>query len=226
MDLLTFLFLDSNGKFQWASIAAFISLGVAIAAYLNNKKILNQQRELNEENFKGNIVAKARIDWIQEVRKKSVDFISSCHKLLAYMKNTEISDDKVIDGLKADIENNATLLILYFGPDKGKNKNNDFIIYLISLLSEKIINKENYYDKEHILELDDSIDVLRDFLRIYFKAEWKRANREIPAERVQSYLESHKYYRKIMKIYAYGFACHEEGVECFYSQLERKANQD
>ncbi|MDM0609999.1 hypothetical protein QTH09_03000 [Clostridium perfringens] len=241
--MLSHIFLDSNGQFQWASVAAItsiitalVSVYVAVNSHLNNKKsqklqrelndeALKLQRELNRDNFEGNIVAKARIEWIQEVRKKSVDFISACHKLLAYMKNGNVADFKVLEELKSNVESNATLLILFFGPDKGKNKNNDFIVYLIWLISGKLLNKDGYYDRQQILKMEDFIDVLRDFLRIYFKAEWKRANKEILDEEVQKYLEEDKYYRRIMNIYKSGLTCYDEWVENFYDQLEEETNK-
>ncbi|HII4422640.1 hypothetical protein ACSW94_10155 [Clostridium perfringens] len=241
--MLSHIFLDSNGQFQWASVAAItsiitalVSVYVAVNSHLNNKKsqklqrelndeALKLQRELNRDNFKGNIVAKARIEWIQEVRKKSVDFISACNRLFTYINNENTFDLKIVEELKSDVKRNATLLILYFGPDNGKNKNNDLIVYLIDLLSSKLLNKDGYYDKQHIILLEDYVDVLRDFLRIYFKAEWKRANREISDEEVQTYLEKNEYYVRIMNICERNLACYEEWVENFYDQLEEENNK-
>lgn len=221
------LFFNKDGDFQWSSITAIVGFLAIIISVFYNYKMIKQNKELNNSTFEGNIVSKSRIEWIQEVRNKSVDFIVSCYDFFRYIKvyDNEKDKEKIIE-LKSIIEKNATLLILYFGPDKGKNKNNDFIVYLIMLLSEKIINKEGYYDKKQILSLENQVDVLRDFLRIYFKTEWKRAKREISDEEVQKYLEEDMYYKRIMKIHEEGFACHEEVVNCFYSQLEDKLKQD
>ncbi|MDC4241966.1 hypothetical protein NE398_17670 [Clostridium tertium] len=219
-------FFDNSGNFNWSSIAALTAIGVAIISVCHNRKVLEQQKKLNDENFEGNIVSKARIEWIQEVRKKSVDFIATCHDFFRYAKSSNNENDKSkILELKSAIEKNATLLILYFGPDRGVDKNNDFIVYLITILSQKIINKDSYYDEEHILDLENQVDVLRDFLRIYFKAEWKRANREISDKEVQKYLETHKSYIRIMKLYESGLASHEESIDYFYSNLERDFTQ-
>lgn len=226
------IFFDNDGNFDWSSVAAMIAFFVGLMSIYNNKKTLKSQKEisdetlklqkeLNEQNFKGNVVSKARIEWIQEVRKKSVDFLTTCHNLLSYMKLKEYDEDKISE-LKSIIERDSTLLILYFGPGKDDNKNNDFIVYLITLLSNKIINEDNYYEKEHIIALEDEVYVLKDFLRIYLKAEWKRANGEIEETKVQQYLEGHKSYQKIIEIYKSGFSAHEEWVENFYSQLEKK----
>lgn len=223
---MTNIFLNEHGVFQWGSIVAIAAIVTLIVSCFENRKLLNHQKKLNDENFKGNIVSKARIEWIQEVRKKSVDFIAACYDYFRYAKlhNDKYDDEKIIE-LKNIIEKNATLLILYFGPDSGENKNNDFIVYLITTLSEKITNKDNWYSTEHILNLEKEVDVLKDFLRIYFKAEWKRANRELSDEKVQEYLENNKYYSKIMEVYKVGLICHEEWVDCFYEQIENDFNK-
>lgn len=218
------IFFDNYGNFQWACVAALISLIVGGISIYNNRKTLKLQKELNNQNFKGNIVSAARIEWIQEVRKISVDFISTCYDLI---RNTQFNEDesKILE-LKSSIEKSATLLILYFGPDEDNNKNNDFIVYLINLLTIKLTNREDYYPKEHVLKLDEELEVLRDFLRIYFKAEWKRANRKISDAEIQDYLEKHEVYRKIIKIYEKGFEEEQEHVECFYNRLDKRYNRN
>ncbi|RKL64941.1 hypothetical protein CR203_23610 [Salipaludibacillus neizhouensis] len=73
------IFFDDNGNFVWASIAAFVALIAALVSLYNVYKT-------NKSNFKSNIVSKSRIEWIQEVRKQSVAFISSFYKLINYIK--------------------------------------------------------------------------------------------------------------------------------------------
>lgn len=211
------LFFDNNDNFQWASIAALIAFIVGCFSVYNNRKTLRLQKDLNKENFKGNIVSKSRIEWIQEVRKRSVDFISTCYDLIEFIKSNR-SDSVKLRELHSNVEKSSTLLILYFGPDKDKN--NDFIVYLVTLLSEKLMNKDEYYSQEHIIGMSDEIDVLKYFLRVYFKIEWKRATGEIEDSQVQSYLESDDDYAKIMKIYESGFESHKEWMENYYCQLE------
>lgn len=62
-----------------ASIAAF---GAYIAALIT---ICNVYKK-NKSNFKANIIAKSRIEWIPEIRKKRVDFMSACYNLFDYIK--------------------------------------------------------------------------------------------------------------------------------------------
>ena len=50
-------------------------------------------------------MSKARIEWIQEVRKKSVDFISACYSLFEFIKSySTISDEETLSKLKSDIK--------------------------------------------------------------------------------------------------------------------------
>lgn len=226
------IFFDNKGNFQWASVTAFISLIIGSISICNNNKTLNLQKELNVknfednkalniQNFKGNVVATSRIEWIQEVRKKSVDFISACYELIRNVNNSE-NNTSDIKALKNTIEKNANLLILYFGPDKNDNRNNDFILFLVSTLRDKLINDNKDYDTERIKDLNSELIVLRDFLRIYLKAEWKRANGEISDKCVQNYLEEHELYKRIRSIYENGFNCYKEHSNNFYDQLEKK----
>ncbi|MEK4650837.1 hypothetical protein [Niallia sp. FSL W8-0954] len=233
-------FININGSVMAISaitVGVLSFIGVLISIIMNhkhNKKSLIQQKEQNKENFKGNVVSKARIEWIQEVRKQSVEFISSCYILMNYIKllkangeltednhillSKRIQSDESITQYKSDIEKSGTLLVLYFGPDSSGN--NTFIEYIVHLITHKLDKFGEWYDVGQILDLEDSVIVLRDFLRIYLKAEWKRANGEIDDNELQIYLESHNLYNKILKIYQSGINSHKEWIDNYYFQLQ------
>ncbi|MED3269497.1 hypothetical protein CN939_21410 [Bacillus thuringiensis] len=189
---------------------------------------LNLQKEMNTSNFKGNVISKARIEWIQEVRKKSVDFMSACYNLFDYIESNgdrilfSAEVEKEFNRLKNEIEKNGTLLILYFGPNIDGNKNNDLIVYLISSLLRAITDKDVKYDLYSLTELDDKVFVLGDFLRIYFKAEWKRSNGEIKDSGIQAYLEQQWLYVKIMGIFEDEIENEKEWIESKYRLVENK----
>lgn len=218
------IFFDSTGSFVWSSIAAIAAIVGLFVNIWNNKKVLKQQKELNDENYQGNVVNKARIEWIQEVRKKSTDYIEVCYELLANIKNKSTVNDENRNRLKREVEKTSTLLILYFGPDSGEFKNNNFIVFMISVISSKIINKDNIYDIEHVLKQENNLIILRDFLRIYLKVEWKRANRGIidKDNDIQNELENNKNYKKIRELFESDFKCHEEYINHFYSTFEKE----
>ncbi|MBJ8128917.1 hypothetical protein [Bacillus cereus group sp. N3] len=206
---------NGHGNFQWASIAAIVAF---IAAIIN---LFNVYRT-NKLSFKGNIVAKSRIEWIQEVRKKSVDFMSACHNLFEFIRSHDenLRNKEEFLKLKHEVEKHGALLILYFGPDS--NKNNDLIVCIVSTILEQTRNRDGWYNENELPILADKVDVLRDFLRIYFKAEWKRANGEIKDSQVQGYLEKNDMYIKITRIFEGQLQDHGEWTECFYNELEER----
>ncbi|PEZ83070.1 hypothetical protein CN374_29080 [Bacillus cereus] len=206
------VFYDVNGNFQWVSMTAFAALTVGIIGPIisiyNNKKTLEKQEQVNISNFKGNVVAKARIEWIQEVRNKSVDFMIACHNLIKFLpthKDIDRLDKETkekLSNLKNEVQKNGNLLILYFGPDP--NKNNELIVYLVTTITTPLVNNKGWYDlkaRGHTIKLTYKLEVLKDFLRIYFKAEWKRANGEIKDSDIQDYLEQHIIYVAIMRAF-------------------------
>ncbi|EDX70500.1 hypothetical protein BC059799_1152 [Bacillus cereus NVH0597-99] len=247
MELLKELLHDP--KFQWVgitAIASFVAAGVSllvgiigplITIYNNKKTIATQekmnndnlklQKQMNENNFKGNVVSKARIEWIQEVRKKSVDFMSACYNLLDFIdvhhmnENLDTELQKEFTNLKNEVQKNGVLLILYFGPDS--NKNNDLIAFLVTSVVETLTNKLILReDKNIILYSRHKVEILKEFLRIYFKAEWKRANGEIADSGVQGYLETEKLYVRIQKICKDMLDEHKEWLDVYYEFLEKK----
>ena len=211
-------------------------IGPIISIY-NNKKTLEKQeqmnirnldlqKQINISNFKGNVVSKSRIEWIQEVRKKSVDFISACYDLFEFIElhrdvvKLDAENEKEVFRLKNEIKKNGTLLILYFGPDSKKN--NDLIAYFAEHLIATLTSKNLWvYRKERIL-LRDQVEVLKDFLRLYFKAEWKRANGEIKDSEVQAYLEKDELYIKIKKRFNKDLEEYEQIVDMYYEDVENE----
>ncbi|MEQ6855288.1 hypothetical protein AAHH17_12480 [Lysinibacillus capsici] len=191
---------DNNGNFIWVSITALAAvITIFINTYIANKT--------SKANFKANIVAKSRIEWIQEVRKYSADFIASCYDLAEllsiqeYEQNEDLESEKEIARLMTEVTKNGNLLMLYFGPDS--NKTNEIIIVIIKGLVDTLTNKkvwESQTLKDPTYDLNQLM-ALRDFLRIYFKAEWKRANGELKNSKVQDYLTQNKVFRNIRNIY-------------------------
>lgn len=191
------IFLDHKDNFQWLSITAIVALfGLGISIYNVYKT--------NNSNFKGNIVAKSRIEWIQEVRKNSAEFIALCYDLSKLLDSQEFKEGdletkKEIARLMYEVEKSGTLLTLYFGPDSSEN--NDVIIVIIKELVNLFTHELNWKSKSDIFLDLNNLMALKDFLRIYFKAEWKRANGELKDSEVQKYLTQNDAYRKIRRIF-------------------------
>lgn len=178
-------------------------------------------------------MSKSRIEWIQEVRKQGVAFVSSFYNLINYVNELELDGffdepdhTKRIKKIKKNhdlmklistLKEKGTLLILYFGPDTSKNSNNEFINYMVTLIVERADGLGTSYDVKNVLEQQENILSLKDFLRIYLKAEWKRANGELKDSDIQSYLENDDIYNHIIACYETGFASHIERIQYFYN---------
>lgn len=109
----------SWGNFVAIGVALLSFIGVLINAFSTNRmsKKINQnnntlQEKLNQKNIDANLRAKARIEWIQNVRKTSAELISLYYELL------NITDkDRLLETFISSQEK-TELLILFFGPEK------------------------------------------------------------------------------------------------------------
>lgn len=191
------ILVDNKGNFQWISITA---MAAVITIFIS----LFSLYKTNRSNFKGNIVAKSRIEWIQEVRKNSAEFIALCYDLSKLLDSQEFKEEdletkKEIARLMYEVEKSGTLLTLYFGPDSSEN--NDIIIVIIKELVTLFTHEQNWRSRNDLFLDINHLMALKDFLRIYFKAEWKRANGELKDSEVQKYLTQNEAYRKIRLIF-------------------------
>ncbi len=102
-----------------------------------------------------NIVWTARVEWIQNVRNLTAEFIASLNNFMSSEDN--ITRKKNLELIYAK----SNLLILYFGPDKHPNREadlfnqtsniskNDHIVKLIENISK---NASAYFQKENDIE--------------------------------------------------------------------------
>lgn len=118
------IFFDSDGIFMWSSIAAIIALVGSVSSaffswlgYTSSKRTAESQRRMEQKKIDANLKAKARIEWINEVRHKSSDLIS----LLLSLQKKEI--DYHEQWLK--IEEASELLKLYFSYNDTEDVSNE-----------------------------------------------------------------------------------------------------
>lgn len=120
------IFYSTKGEFQWGSIAALISLIAAIIAagssvYGVKKNSQTQtkisadnnelQKRLQKEKIDADIIAKARIQWIEHVRAAYSSLVESY--LESFQGNQKERQEK-LNGVKK----NTVLMILFFADDK------------------------------------------------------------------------------------------------------------
>lgn len=132
-----------------ASIIGTIFTYYSIRVAKNNAKMTQEsENKRNEAQIDANITWNARVEWIQNVRKTTVEFVAACYKFIDTNDMDTINQTKNRDSIKEK----ASLLILYFGPDnieqKGKkaqdindistnNAKNEMIVELINNISDQ-----------------------------------------------------------------------------------------
>ncbi|WP_373263012.1 hypothetical protein [Hungatella hathewayi] len=115
-----------------------------------------------ESQIDANIVWNARVEWIQNVRRVTAEFITDCYK---YMRE---NGNSLKESLNL-IEEKKLLLILYFGPDgngadpnkasnildeQTNNAKNNLIVDLINTICNQI---KNYHREEESLKYNKEL---------------------------------------------------------------------
>ena len=161
-----------SGTYQGLSTGEWVAIGVALLSFIgvlintffttrmtknineNNNKLqenFNQtnsqlQQELNKNNIDANLKAKARIEWIQNVRNTSAELLSLYYQLL------NLTDKSVLVETFKDFQEKAELLILFFGPETEKQNRET----ISSILLESVESNEgkNYLIVEFLSKLN------------------------------------------------------------------------
>lgn len=101
-----------------------------------NSETLQFQQKINQANIDANLIASARIEWIQKVRNLSAELLS----LYFSMLNSE-ETDKIQTAFNHSIEK-TELLILYFGHEEDNVQNENL---------EILLNKESNTGKNELI---------------------------------------------------------------------------
>lgn len=115
----------------------WVSIGVSIIALLgvmysthrtiksnnsNSKDRLDSEKKMKYFEIDQNIMASARIEWVQSVRNEAKEFIIMCYKTIELFNKT-----KEIPETSEQMKRIMYNLILYFGPDSVTSKEDDII---------------------------------------------------------------------------------------------------
>lgn len=117
--------------------------------------IQNKEDQRTKMQFDANIVWAARVEWIQNVRNLTAEFITNLNKFMFSEDN--ITRKKYLELIHAK----SNLLILYFGPDKQSNTKVDLFD-----------QTSNISKNEHIVKLIENIN---DNASAYF---WRKSEIE------------------------------------------------
>lgn len=128
------------------SIVSFLtSIGVEIHTSRRTKK-------LEKMRIDADLVAKARIEWIQNVRETASRFIADCYTVLNSKDVTRIYE------MLGEIKRQASLLCLFFGPENKEEKDSD-----VDLMNQNNNVGKNKVLVAYIIDLFDKIyDYARD----------------------------------------------------------------
>lgn len=165
--------------FEWLSelkpeniiviLTSIASLIVSIVVEIITSK---RAKKLEKMRIDADLVAKARIEWIQNVRETASQFIASCYMVL------NLTDAEQILSKVEEIKGKTSLLCLYFGPDiSGENNDN---------IKIDLMNQENNIGKneEIVKYITDLFDKIYNY---YFDT--KVGKLQFLSERVHSTLE-------------------------------------
>lgn len=143
-----------------AAILAVIASGISIYITYkvnkknrqSNEKIANQIQVAEDKRAQAaidaNLTANARIEWIQNVRQATSDFITACYRFI---------DSKEIDQ-QINLENvlkKKALLVLYFGPDNNLSD---------EILAENLLDRQTNKGKN-----DNLVKYINDLFEIIKK---------------------------------------------------------
>ncbi|MGM0316946.1 MULTISPECIES: hypothetical protein [Enterococcus] len=203
--MLSNIFIDSNGGIIWSGVSATVSAVSAFFVFVGVIMNVCIQKKIAKQQIDANLKAKARIEWITQVRVQSADFITNCLLYLEYSpkrivgKPTNVRVENIESNtvtITADVEPDEEVLSHYDDVVDAKEKekirvqlNNAANLLMIYFGPDK--DGENEKIVEFINEIlkkvnsgnfykddtrsSDLIIEFRDEIRKYLKQEWNVA---------------------------------------------------
>lgn len=154
----------------------------------NNNEILEKQNKFIEEmknkELNANIIAQARIDWLQQARDINVQFIKACYDLIEdKMKNGTVGKSDSITKFDNEFWRLYYTLVLLYpvkgegdDPEKDNEKNKDVIKHVNAVRTTIFCDtgntndsKNNYYDT-----VEETIKQYAYKVSEYSKLEWQK----------------------------------------------------
>lgn len=172
-------FFNKDGDFQWLAITGLAAVGTFLFTSINTAR-----------KNKADLVAKSRIEWIQEVRGLMAIFLGDIpvynYSLIRYNK-TSSNDTKFfneINEILIKIQGTENLLLLHLSSNTDNNQIIDCIkacAKLPSDLKEILIIEDDKMKKEQIETFKKKESIMLNNLMIisrdYFKREWEIAKK-------------------------------------------------
>ena len=163
--VLNILF-DHNGNFMWSSLATLASFIAACLAYRSSSKNSKIQKEIAQQQIDANLKAKARIEWITEVRNlvsKYLSYLFDIKILVSRMQDIE----EELSGLEKRTIQESTYIDRQRELKIKQLKKEDELMICIQesiLTAEKILLHFSKKDEHKAIEkeLSDSVNIIKD----------------------------------------------------------------
>ncbi|EGP4967136.1 hypothetical protein IHC42_000689 [Enterococcus faecium] len=163
--VLNILF-DHNGNFMWSSLATLASFIAACLAYRSSSKNSKIQKEIAQQQIDANLKAKARIEWITEVRNlvsKYLSYLFDIKILVSRMQDIE----EELSGLEKKMNQEPTYINRQKELKIKQLKKEEELMICIQesiLTAEKILLHFSKKDEHKAIEkeLSDSVDIIKD----------------------------------------------------------------
>ena len=163
--VLNILF-DHNGNFMWSSLATLASFIAACLAYRSSSKNSKIQKEIAQQQIDANLKAKARIEWITEVRNlvsKYLSYLFDIKILVSRMQDIE----EELSGLEKKMNQEPTYINRQKELKIKQLKKEEELMICIQesiLNAEKILLHFSKKDEHKAIEkeLSDSVDIIKD----------------------------------------------------------------
>ncbi|TQB26714.1 hypothetical protein [Enterococcus faecalis] len=104
------IFFDKDGTFQWSSIAAIVSFVAACLTFIGVFINVSTQKKIAQQQIDANLKAKARIEWISDVRELVSEYITRLSILETIMRSMiEPTELIQIERMKDEPDDNIIL---------------------------------------------------------------------------------------------------------------------
>jgi len=145
----------------------------------DHEESVRQQQESfenrwNQAKIDADLIAKARIAWIENVRVATSHFIASCYSLMRVVERTY---DDEMNKQHLSAKENGLLLMLYFGPDQSVEKEYNNVVtnkgkndQIVNLINEALVLVENLYSKDLYNALKQETEDKREQLDLQYEA--------------------------------------------------------
>lgn len=189
------IFFNDVGNFQWGSVTA---IG-ALLAFLASVGSIIVTLSISKKNRRAELVSKARLEWIKEVRHLTAELLSDVFQCKERTKsledfgkksrNSETEKDKEkfkelagkeyeeFNRLAGKIKYEAIKMKIYFTP--GNDKHGEIVALINKVSSISLYKDTGKYSSaaEMIEKTYEDIDPLATMISEYLKQEWEKAKK-------------------------------------------------